>query len=170
MKEEQLQNLIVEACNLLHLRTYHTYDSRRSNPGWPDMVIVGPRGMIIRELKTEKGKVSHDQEQWLCDLAAVGLDVGVWRPSDWPDTVMAELQQVAKKSYKEMVGEKTKDDRIKDLEQRLQRIREIAAEVDRWDVYQTREIGEAYLAESTQEMVAEILAAAGEEKSDEGSH
>lgn len=37
---------------------------------------------MIRELKTEKGKLSFDQECW---GVAIGALWAVWRPSDWPD-------------------------------------------------------------------------------------
>ncbi|MGX5360071.1 VRR-NUC domain-containing protein [Kocuria sp. KH4] len=64
---------------------YHTYDSRRSAPGFPDLVLVHPvRGRtIFRELKTETGRVSPDQRGWIDGLTAGGSDAAVWRPSDY---------------------------------------------------------------------------------------
>lgn len=63
---------------------YHTHDSRRSAPGFPDLVLVNPRTgrVLYRELKTNKGRVSPAQQDWLDGLAAAGQDVGVWRPND----------------------------------------------------------------------------------------
>lgn len=74
---------------------YHTHDSRRSAPGFPDLVLINTRtGRILwRELKTNKGRVSLDQQAWLDGLAACGLDAGVWRPNDLDDgRVLAELR------------------------------------------------------------------------------
>ena len=62
---------------------FHAVDSRRSTPGWPDSVIVGPHGALFRELKTQKEQPRPAQQVILDQLAAAGLDVGVWRPEDW---------------------------------------------------------------------------------------
>lgn len=73
---------------------YHTHDSRRSAPGFPDLVLVNPRtGRVLwRELKTNKGRVSPEQRAWLDGLAAAGMDAGVWRPNDLEaGLVIAEL-------------------------------------------------------------------------------
>ena len=85
MREKQLQDAIVAAAQRLGWLVYHTHDSRRSQPGFPDLVLVHPgRGRILyRELKTMTGKVTTDQQKWLDALAAAGADVGVWRPTDW---------------------------------------------------------------------------------------
>ena len=63
---------------------YHTYDSRRSEPGFPDLVLVSTRQgrILFRELKTDKGRVSPDQRKWIDGLTAAGGDAGVWRPED----------------------------------------------------------------------------------------
>ncbi len=64
---------------------YHTYDSRRSTPGFPDLVIVKPGlTVIFAELKRETGKLRPEQVVWIKNLKmADGVDVYVWRPSDW---------------------------------------------------------------------------------------
>jgi len=65
----------------LGLRGYHTHDSRRSESGYPDWTITGTR-TIFRELKTQRGKVSRAQQEWLAALTAAGDDADVWRPMD----------------------------------------------------------------------------------------
>lgn len=62
------------------LKVYHTHDARGSQRGWPDLVVAGPGGVIFRELKTAKGKLTLDQIQWIELLARSGLDAGIWRP------------------------------------------------------------------------------------------
>lgn len=84
MSERQLQDLVVQAAKYLGYLVYHTYDSRRSAPGFPDLVMVHPAGgMLWRELKATKGRLTPEQEQWLTTLNAAGQDAGVWRPADW---------------------------------------------------------------------------------------
>ncbi len=52
---------------------------------WPDLVLWHPtrRFFIARELKTNAGRLTAEQRQVLDELAACGVDVAVWRPSDW---------------------------------------------------------------------------------------
>lgn len=66
----------------LGLLAYHTKDSRRSAKGYPDWTIVGKRGVLFRELKTQRGKVTREQQAWLDALSAAGQDACVWRPED----------------------------------------------------------------------------------------
>lgn len=75
---------------------YHTFDSRRSTPGFPDCVFVKGGIIIFAELKDAKGKVSTEQRAWLdaFDLVSSdgqhralggypGVEVYVWRPADF---------------------------------------------------------------------------------------
>jgi hypothetical protein len=48
--------------------------------GFPDLVLASSGEAHFRELKSETGKVSDEQADW---LRAVGGKV--WRPSDWPE-------------------------------------------------------------------------------------
>ena len=83
MRESQLQDTIVQLCKLFGgITWYHAYTSRRSVPGWPDLAILGTRRLIFRELKTETGKVSMEQERWGLMLRHAGQDWDVWRPND----------------------------------------------------------------------------------------
>lgn len=82
MPEAEVEEYARQTCRLFRVRYYHTHRSQHSPSGFPDDVIVGPRGMLYRENKRESGKVSIDQQGWLDDLAAHGCNVGVWRPSD----------------------------------------------------------------------------------------
>lgn len=65
---------------------YHTHDSRRSDPGFPDCVFVRGERVIFAELKREKGGVtSPKQKAWLAALEATGaVEAYLWKPSDWP--------------------------------------------------------------------------------------
>ena len=82
MSEKQFQKAVIDLAKWTGWLAYHTYDSRRSEPGFPDLVLVHPtRGVLFRELKTMKGRVSAHQRKWLDKLALAGADVAVWRPN-----------------------------------------------------------------------------------------
>ncbi len=96
MLEKVLQENVRVECKTLDLRHYHTFDSRKSSPGWPDSVIAGPHGVLVRELKRQREDPTPAQRQWLDDLAATGVNAGVWRPLDWIDgTISRELARLA---------------------------------------------------------------------------
>lgn len=87
MLEAEFQSQVRQLCKIRGLLVYHTQDSRRSDPGFPDLVIVGSRRMIYRELKKQDGRVSAMQQYWIDRLTDLGQDAGVWRPSDMPRIV-----------------------------------------------------------------------------------
>jgi hypothetical protein len=76
-------------------RIYHTHDSRRSHRGFPDLTLVRDERLIFAELKTEKGRVTREQREWLEALGRVpAVEVYLWRPSDWP-----ELERTLRRLY-----------------------------------------------------------------------
>lgn len=93
LSEKQFQQQVTDLCGWLGLRYYHTYDSRRSNPGFPDLLIVGSRTIFV-ELKSESGRMSRAQREWMEALDASGQEGHVWRPSDF-DTVVRVLRELA---------------------------------------------------------------------------
>ena len=46
-------------------------------------MIVGNGRIIYAELKSERGKVSAVQAEWLRALSAAGALAFVWYPADW---------------------------------------------------------------------------------------
>lgn len=81
--EKAFQQAVVDLARLNGWLCYHTYDSRRSEPGFPDLVLLKGRWIITPELKTEKGRLRPEQRTWLDALRKVGISAPVWRPSDW---------------------------------------------------------------------------------------
>lgn len=91
--ERQWQDQVLEVAHLTGWRTYHTHDSRRSAPGWPDLALCRPPRLLLVELKTDVGRVSPAQAEWLEDLGrCAGVEVYIWRPADL-DTVVATLRR-----------------------------------------------------------------------------
>ena len=94
MSEAELQRLVAELCVRLGLHHYHTYDSRRSEPGWPDSVIVGT-SIIYRELKSASGVLKPEQRRWGSRLERAGGNWAVWRPVDWQNmTIINQLTAI----------------------------------------------------------------------------
>lgn len=85
MSEAELQASVVDLAQRLGWRCYHTYDSRRSGPGFPDLMMVRNGRMVIAELKRQGRYPRPAQRAWLDDLRQVSgnITVAVWRPSDW---------------------------------------------------------------------------------------
>jgi hypothetical protein len=84
LTERQFQAQVVGLAKFYGWREYHTHDSRRSQPGFPDLVLVRGEELIFAELKTEKGRVRPEQVEWMAVLEQVpGVDVFLWRPSDF---------------------------------------------------------------------------------------
>lgn len=74
--DQQVKDL-ASACGFR--RAYHTYDSRRSQSGFPDLVLVRDRVVFI-ELKREGGKLSDAQKEWLAALLQAGAETYLIRP------------------------------------------------------------------------------------------
>jgi hypothetical protein len=77
--EKEWQQQVVALLRTLGYRCYHTHDSRRSQPGFPDLVAIRDR-VIYLELKREKGTLTAKQVEWLSGLAKAGAEVYVVRP------------------------------------------------------------------------------------------
>ena len=85
MTEKELQAAVLKLSHVLGYMTYHTFDSRRSQPGFPDLVLVRPHDgrLLMIELKSARGRLTPEQEQWVEALTATRAEVYVFRPSDW---------------------------------------------------------------------------------------
>ncbi len=83
--EAELQDAVVGLAKALEYLVYHTYDSRRSQPGWPDLTILGFGKCWMRELKRERGRTTLEQEAVGALLLAAGIDWAVLRPSGWAE-------------------------------------------------------------------------------------
>jgi VRR-NUC domain len=81
--EAAFQQQVIQLSKYYNWISYHTHDSRRSAPGFPDLVLVRPPEILFVELKAEKGRVRPEQQEWITALHACGLEVHLWRPSDF---------------------------------------------------------------------------------------
>lgn len=93
MTEAVFQSHVVRLAAQLGWKVFHVYDSRRSQPGYPDLHLWHPvHGSIFRELKTMKGRLSADQVRVVESMKAAGIDVSVWRPADLDGRILDELR------------------------------------------------------------------------------
>lgn len=82
--EAHFQRAVLRLAKLYGWWSYHTFDSRLSTHGWPDLALCRSPRLILAELKSERGRVSDAQRAWLDALGSCsGVEVYLWRPSDW---------------------------------------------------------------------------------------
>lgn len=107
VSEAQFQDQVLHIAELYGWLAYHTHDSRRSQPGFPDLVLLRAPELVFAELKVEKGRLRPEQERWVAHLTALSVEVEsvlaastaagansslaidtyVWRPADFDDIV-----------------------------------------------------------------------------------
>ena len=98
MKEAEFQQQIIDLAHLhgwrcAHFRTvriqrkdcsvYYATPVQADGEGFPDLVLLKGNRVIVAEIKSEKGKCSDAQTEWLNAWELAGAEVYVWRPQDW---------------------------------------------------------------------------------------
>lgn len=94
ISEKAFQAQVVQLAKLNRWNVYHTFNSQRSEPGFPDLVLVRDGCLIFAELKRQHAKPSPAQRDWIQALSLVAGTVGasgvigavrvfLWMPSDW---------------------------------------------------------------------------------------
>jgi hypothetical protein len=85
LTETQFQGLVLDVAETFGWEVFHDGDSRRSNAGFPDLVLVKDGRIIFAELKREKDSYpSKPQMNWLALLSQAAGDnvmAVLWRPS-----------------------------------------------------------------------------------------
>jgi hypothetical protein len=100
MSERDLSRELRSMVNERQLWGHASFDYyRRTGAGWVDWVIIGPSGILFRELKSAEGILSPEQRYVQEMFTRFGLDCAVWRPEDFTDGTMArELDAIATRS------------------------------------------------------------------------
>lgn len=91
MSERELQKKVINVATLHGWLSYHSYQSLRSEPGFPDLVLVHPERklLVFWELKGDQsrgriGQLREAQKQWLDALCEAKLvEARVVTPEDW---------------------------------------------------------------------------------------
>jgi hypothetical protein len=79
--EKQFQGVVEKLAHGFGWLTFHPWISVRSAQGWPDLFMCRMGRAIAAELKSERGKLTVDQQVWLGVLKDCGIETYVWRPS-----------------------------------------------------------------------------------------
>lgn len=83
--EEDFQSAVIELAKLRGWRVYHTRDSRKSAPGFPDLTLVRAGRLVFAELKAGS-ELTPAQGDWLRAFRAVpGVEAYLWRLADWAE-------------------------------------------------------------------------------------
>ena len=92
--EKEFQGQVLDLARLSSWLCYHTHDSRRSAPGFPDLVLVRPPRLVFAELKSEEGRIKPEQKVWLEALSncTEAPESHLWRPRN-----LEEVQQILKR-------------------------------------------------------------------------
>ena len=90
INEKAFQTIVVTTARENGWMVYHTYDSRKSAPGFPDLCMVKNGFILFVELKTDKGKVTSAQRQWIEQFVrhqhqCQNSIVEIWRPHIWEE-------------------------------------------------------------------------------------
>ena len=83
MSEEEFLQQVRALAHALGWKTYHTRDSRRSDEGFLDLLMVRDKRLLVAELKREDRHLTPQQEAWLTMLEATGkVETYLWFPHD----------------------------------------------------------------------------------------
>src|SRR5262245_47122823 len=86
--EDELLAKVRQLAKMTGWKCYHTRDSRKSEAGFPDVVLTNGDDVLIYELKDNRRKPTADQEQWLQLFQHTGkVEAGLWRPKHWATIV-----------------------------------------------------------------------------------
>ena len=82
--EADLREQIRDLCKIFGWRFLFTWTSIHSPKGMLDLFLINAeqKRVIFAELKSEKGKMTPEQQQVFDVLKACGTEVYVWRPGD----------------------------------------------------------------------------------------
>jgi hypothetical protein len=53
--------------------------------GFPDLLLVKPKRLVVAELKVGRNRVTGEQRAWLRRFELAGVPAYTWRPGDWPE-------------------------------------------------------------------------------------
>ena len=94
MAEKELQKNIRDLAKVMGWDfVYSIPDSRMATAkGMPDLLMLKEKRLLFAELKTQSGKLRLEQRQVLYLLKIIeGVEVHVWRPSDWLDGTIERI-------------------------------------------------------------------------------
>lgn len=90
--EKEWQRQVVDVAILRGWKVYHTFDSRHSEAGFPDLVLLRGDRQLVVELKVGDKNPTAEQIEWLNAFEKAGVDAQVWRSSIGLHTIAQVLK------------------------------------------------------------------------------
>jgi hypothetical protein len=101
VSEADLLRCVLDLAKLYGWRSFHARPAMTAKgyrtavsgdgKGFPDLVLVKDR-VIAAELKSDVGKPTRQQADWLIYFHLANVETAVWRPADWHDgTILRTL-------------------------------------------------------------------------------
>ncbi len=91
--EEAFLKQVLQAAFILGWRSFHCRPARTAKgwrtpvqgdgKGFPDLILLKEKQIVVAELKVGNGKLTPDQRAWMDAWRASGARGFVWRPEDW---------------------------------------------------------------------------------------
>jgi hypothetical protein len=82
ISEKDWQEDVEYFATLFGWKKYHTHDSRRSDPDFPDLIMVRRNRCIVTELKVDGKNPTPGQQGWLDAFKEAGAETYCWHPSE----------------------------------------------------------------------------------------
>lgn len=84
LDEAGFMSQVIQLARVTGWLVYHTRNSKGSDAGFPDLVLVRDGQVMFWECKRDEGKPTMAQAEWLAALGDSSIvEVGVIRPRDW---------------------------------------------------------------------------------------
>lgn len=101
--ERAFQARVIQLARLCGWRVYHSRPAQYRSGQWatplqgdaglPDLILCKPPRLLFAELKREGGRVRPAQAEWIDALSRCnGVEVYLWKPSDW-ESIVKILQE-----------------------------------------------------------------------------
>jgi len=93
LTEKEFQASVISLAKLHGWKVYHTFDSRKSEKGFPDLILLRGLKLLAIECKTTTGKVTEEQANWLIAFSHVErVEAMVLRPAEDLDAIELVLR------------------------------------------------------------------------------
>ena len=99
--EKQFLSQVIDLLRMFNWKFEHTFEqgvyAKRTSKGFPDIVAVRNGLCLFIELKSEKGRLTPSQEEWMNELYKIaehslGVMAFVWRPSQLETEILEVLR------------------------------------------------------------------------------
>lgn len=85
VSEKEFAAQVVQLAKTCGWKVYRTWLPIHSPAGFPDLVLVRGMEALFVELKSKKGTLKPEQEEWLNALQRVEtVNAFCWKPEHWP--------------------------------------------------------------------------------------